>query len=54
MNAPNEIAPNIAARPVELLTPEEAKGELARLAAEIAHHDRRYYAEDATEITDAE
>src|SRR4051812_1863083 len=59
MNAPNkiaphEIAPNIAARQVELLTPEEAKGELARLAGEIAHHDRRYYAEDAPEISDAE
>jgi DNA ligase (NAD+) len=47
-------APDIAARPVELLTEEEAKGELARLAAEIAHHDRRYYSEDAPEISDAE
>jgi len=28
-------APDIAARPVELLTEEEAKGELARLAIEI-------------------
>ena len=52
--SPNEIGPDIAARPVELLTPEEAEGELARLAVEIAHHDRRYYAEDAPEITDAE
>ena len=54
MNAPNEIAPNIAARPVELLTEEEARGELARLAIEIAHHDRRYHADDAPEISDAE
>jgi DNA ligase (NAD+) len=46
-------APDIAARPVELLTQAEAKGELARLAAEIAHHDRRYHAEDAPEIDDA-
>ena len=52
--SPNEIGPDTAARPVELLTPEEAEGELARLAVEIAHHDRRYYAEDAPEITDAE
>src|SRR3954454_7380253 len=52
--APNEIAPNITTRRVELLTGAEAKGELARLAAEIAHHDRRYYAEDAPEISDAE
>jgi DNA ligase (NAD+) len=41
-------------RPVELLTEEEAQAELARLAAEIAHHDRRYYAEDAPEISDAD
>ena len=54
MNDANPVAPNIAARPVDLLIEAEAKGELARLAAEIAHHDRRYYAEDAPEITDAE
>ncbi|HEX6442431.1 MAG TPA: NAD-dependent DNA ligase LigA [Stellaceae bacterium] len=54
MNDAKPVAPNIAARPVELLTEAEAKGELARLASEIAHHDRRYYAEDAPEIGDAE
>jgi DNA ligase (NAD+) len=44
----------LAARPVELLTEEEARAELERLAAEIAHHDRRYYAEDAPEVSDAD
>jgi len=39
---------------VEQLTPEQAAAELARLAAEIAGHDRRYYAEDAPTIPDAE
>ncbi|MBI1619124.1 NAD-dependent DNA ligase LigA [Aquamicrobium zhengzhouense] len=41
-------------KPVEDLTPQEAAEELATLAAEIAEHDRRYYAEDAPTISDAE
>jgi len=40
--------------PPERLCREEAAAELARLAAAIAHHDRRYYREDAPEISDAE
>jgi len=42
------------AKPVEDLTPQEAAEELAALAAEIAAHDRRYYAEDAPTVSDAE
>jgi DNA ligase (NAD+) len=41
-------------RPVEMLTEAEAVAELARLAAEIARHDRAYYQRDAPEISDAE
>jgi DNA ligase (NAD+) len=40
-------------KPVEKLSEEEAAAELARLAEEIAEHDRRYYQEDAPTISDA-
>ncbi len=40
-------------RPVEALTEEEAATELARLAAEIAHHDKLYHEQDAPDLSDA-
>ncbi len=40
--------------PVEDLSADEASAELARLAAEIARHDRLYYQSDAPEISDAD
>ena len=40
--------------PVEDLTEKQAKAEHARLAAQIAEHDRRYYQEDAPTVSDAE
>ena len=39
--------------PVGDLTEKQAKAEHARLAAEIADHDRRYYQEDAPTVSDA-
>ena len=36
------------------LSEAEAANELMRLARAIAHHDRRYHAEDAPEISDGE
>src|SRR6204780_2686650 len=43
-----------SAAPVEALTEAQAKAEHARLAAEIAGHDRRYYQDDAPSVSDAE
>lgn len=40
--------------PVDDLTIDEAATELARLAEEIAAHDRRYYQDDAPTVSDAE
>src|SRR5438309_2098927 len=39
---------------VDDLTEKQAKAEYARLQAEIAAHDRRYYQDDAPSVTDAE
>ena len=39
---------------VDTLPESEAAAELARLAAEIARHDRAYHERDAPEISDAE
>src|SRR6202011_2819180 len=41
-------------RPVEALTEEEARDDLAWLAGEIARHDRLYHTEAAPEISDAD
>ncbi|MCA8907588.1 MAG: NAD-dependent DNA ligase LigA [Rhodospirillaceae bacterium] len=40
--------------PVDQLSPEDAAAEHAALAAEVARHNRRYYQEDAPEVSDAE
>jgi DNA ligase (NAD+) len=39
---------------VDDLTEKQAKAEHARLAAEVAGHDRRYYQDDAPSVSDAE
>ncbi|MEX0852196.1 MAG: NAD-dependent DNA ligase LigA [Bauldia sp.] len=44
----------VVANAVGNLSPGEAAAELARLAREIAGHDRRYYQEDAPTISDAQ
>jgi DNA ligase (NAD+) len=43
-----------AKKPVDRLSQAEAAAELEHLAREIAHHDQRYHAEDAPEISDAD
>ena len=47
-------AKDITKLPVDDLTEKQAKAEHARLAAEIAAHDRRYYQDDAPSVSDAE
>src|SRR5580692_4353036 len=42
-----------SATPPETLTEAQAKAEHARLQAQIAEHDRRYYQEDAPSVSDA-
>jgi DNA ligase (NAD+) len=46
--------PKATHSPVEDLTEAQAKAELARLAKEIAEHDRRYYQDDAPTVSDAD
>ena len=45
---------NTSKASVDELTEKQAKAEHARLAAEIAEHDRRYYQDDAPTVSDAE
>ena len=40
--------------PVDDLTERQAKTEHARLAVEIAEHDRSYYQDDAPSVSDAQ
>ncbi len=47
------ISADLAEKPVEALTPEEAAAELARLAEALARHDEAYHGRDAPEISDA-
>ena len=54
MSAPRRKTEATATHPVAELSEDEAKDELARLAAEIRHHDRLYYTDAAPEISDAE
>jgi len=45
---------DLSKKPVDKLTPSEARKELDRLAREIAAHDRLYYREDAPTLLDFE
>ena len=47
------MAAKLRALAVDTLTEDQAKNELAALAAEIAEHDKAYYQKDAPVISDA-
>jgi DNA ligase (NAD+) len=53
-NKQEKAGVTLARKPVAALDEAEAAAELARLAAEIAHHDELYYRQDEPEVSDAE
>ena len=53
-SAPAKKATEKSVKAVDKLTSAEAEKELDRLAREIAEHDRRYYQQDAPNVSDAE
>jgi DNA ligase (NAD+) len=54
MAAKSNSAKSNSAKSPDALNAAQAKAEHARLAAEIAGHDRRYYQDDAPSVSDAE